>query len=169
MKSRKTPVKSYILDTTLLADYWNCFPNSKRIYHHTVSSTLLYGFREAIALFIERGGLEVSWQKCSSVSKKLYSDLESHGFKMFIKDVKNRAPSVTSIVVPAAVDPVKVAGFAMNKYKFEIAGGLGPTVGKVFRIGLMGINCTNELVDKTIEIILEAIEETKSGKLESKM
>ena len=153
----------------LLAEYWNCFPNSKRIYHHTVSPTLLYGFREALALFIERGGLEASWRKHSSVSKKLYSGLESRGFKMFIEDVKNRAPSVTSVVVPTEVDPVKVSSFAMQKYKFEIAGGLGPTFGKVFRIGLMGCNATEDLVDKTIKIITEAIEETKTAKLESKM
>jgi alanine-glyoxylate transaminase / serine-glyoxylate transaminase / serine-pyruvate transaminase len=127
---------------------------------------LLYGLREAIALFIENGGLEASWKRYEIVSKRLYSSLESNGFELFLKDVKTRVPSVTSVIIPAGVDQAQVSSYAMDKYKFEISGGLGPTAGKVFRIGLMGMNATEALVDKTIEILLEAI---KNGKMSSKL
>ncbi len=42
--------------------------------------------------------------------------------------------------VPAGVVWSDVTAFLMKKYNVEIAGGLGPSVGKVFRIGLMGHN-----------------------------
>ena len=42
--------------------------------------------------------------------------------------------------VPAGVDWAAVCKNAMDKYTVEIAGGLGPSAGKVWRIGLMGYN-----------------------------
>jgi alanine-glyoxylate transaminase / serine-glyoxylate transaminase / serine-pyruvate transaminase len=161
-------VKSYNFDIQLLGEYWNC-GNSKRIYHHTICSTLLFGLREAIALFLEQGGLEASWQKHSKISKRLYEGLQEKGFKMFINDVRNRVPSVTSIYVPEGVDAVKVITYAMQKYKYEIAGGLGQTFGKIFRVGLMGNNATETLVDRTVEILVEAIRTSKDQKVMSKM
>lgn len=120
-------------------------------------------------MFVEQGGLEVSWRKHARVALKLYQILESHGFQMFIDDPKHRVPSVTSIRVPDRVDAFKVSSYAMQKYKVEIGGGLGPTFGKIFRIGLMGNNATEQLVDRTVGLILEAIEATKNENVPSKL
>ena len=49
------------------------------------------------------------------------------------------------------------------RYKLEIAGGLGPTVGKVWRIGLMGENAKPEKVDYALRILKEAIDHVKQG------
>lgn len=98
------------------------------------------------------------------VSSVLYNTLEKHGFKMYIERTKDRVPSVTSVKVPSGVDPVKVLSFAMQKYRLEIGGGLGPTFGQIFRIGLMGNNATQELVDKTVKILVEAVEEASKDK-----
>lgn len=162
-------MKSFNFDIQLLGEYWNCFPNRKRIYHHTICSTLLYGLREAIALFIEQGGLELSWYRHAKVSKRLHSALETRGFQLFIVDPKHRVPSVTSVKVPSGVDPIKVLSYAMQKYKFEFGGGLGPTVGKIFRIGLMGNNATQELADKSVKIIDEAVKASKIPNVASKL
>ena len=43
----------------------------------------------------------------------------------------------------------------------EIAGGLGPTAGKVWRIGLMGENAKPEKVDFALKILKEAIDHVK--------
>ena len=50
-----------------------------------------------------------------------------------------------------------------SRYKLEIAGGLGPTVGKVWRIGLMGENAKPEKVDYALRILKEAIDHVKQG------
>ena len=126
-------MKSYNYDAVLLGEYWNCIPNRPRIYHHTVCSTLLYGLREAIALFLERGGLESSWENHSQVTRDFCNLLESNGLEMFIDDAMHRCPSVVSIKVPDNIDPHKAISHAMNNYYVEISGGLGPTAGKIFR------------------------------------
>lgn len=125
-------VKSYNYDAILLGEYWHCF-NAPRIYHHTICATLLYGLREAIAVFLEQGGLEKSWETHANVARKFHDLLARNGLKLFIEDAKQRCPSVTSIFVPNNVDPLKVSAFAMENYKLEISGGLGPTAGKIFR------------------------------------
>lgn len=105
----------------------------------------------------------MSWYKHIKVSKRLYSGLETRGFELYIKDSKHRVPSVTSVKVPQGVDPVKALSFAMAKYKFEFGGGLGPTVGQIFRIGLMGNSATQELADKSVKILNEAVNASKAS------
>ncbi len=39
----------------------------------------------------------------------------------------------------------------------EIAGGLGPTAGRIWRVGLMGQNATDERVDRVLEVLAESI------------
>lgn len=131
--SRKTLVKTYNYDAILLGEYWNCFVNRPRIYHHTISSTLLYGLREAIALFVEQGGLEASWTKHSRVTSHFYKILQSNGLRLFIEDESHRCPSVVSVHVPENVDVQRVINYALKNYYMEISGGLGPTVGQIFR------------------------------------
>lgn len=97
------------------------------------------------------------------ISGKLYNDLQNGGFEMFIKQAKERVPSVTAVKVPLGVDPIKVLSFAMQNYKLEIGGGLGPTAGQIFRIGLMGNNTTEELAEKTVKILVEAVEASKDS------
>ena len=39
----------------------------------------------------------------------------------------------------------------------EISGGLGPTVNRVFRVGLMGYNATQDNVDLVLRVLGEAL------------
>ena len=48
------------------------------------------------------------------------------------------------------------------RYKLEIAGGLGPTAGKVWRIGLMGQNAQVEKVEFALKVLKEAISHVKA-------
>ena len=70
----------------------------------------------------------------------MQAGLERLGLKLFVKDPKARLATVTTVEVPPGVTWTDVTTFLMKKYNLEISGGLGPTVGKVFRIGLMGHN-----------------------------
>ena len=46
--------------------------------------------------------------------------------------------------------------------KVEIAGGLGPTAGRIWRVGLMGQNASEERVDRVLEVLAEAIKTTSN-------
>lgn len=46
----------------------------------------------------------------------------------------------------------------LHRHSLEIAGGLGPTAGHVFRIGLLGENATREKVDFVLTVLKEALQ-----------
>lgn len=62
---------------------------------------------------------------------------------------------VSTVCVPAGVKWDAVPKYIMEKYSVEIAGGLGPTAGKVWRIGLMGANAK----PANVTIVLAALED----------
>ena len=49
-----------------------------------------------------------------------------------------------------------------SRYKLEIAGGLGPTAGRVWRIGLMGQNAKPEKVEMALKVLKEALDHVKA-------
>jgi hypothetical protein len=53
--------------------------------------------------------------------------------------------------VPEGVDPAALIKNAMDKYELEIAGGLGPSAGKCFRIGVMGYNAKPQNMALVVE------------------
>ncbi|XP_061387951.1 alanine--glyoxylate aminotransferase [Musca vetustissima] len=156
---RKTKVKVYYFDATLIGQYWNCFGGS-RIYHHTISSTLLYGLRESLAQLCAQGLTSVIMRH-EQCSYRLQHGISELGLEMFVPNANDRLPTVNTIKVPAGVDWRKVAEYTMRKYNLEISGGLGPTVEQVFRIGLMGENATFERVDLVLNVLHEAIQSCK--------
>ncbi len=42
------------------------------------------------------------------------------------------------MLIPNGIDDVKVRNQLLDEYNIEIAGGLGPLKGKIWRVGLMG-------------------------------
>ncbi len=54
--------------------------------------------------------------------------------------------------VPEGCDWASLLGNAMEKYNVEIAGGLGPTIGQIFRVGLLGFNAK----PANVELVLAA-------------
>lgn len=163
---RSMKVKSYYWDATLVGQYWNCFGGS-RIYHHTISSTLLYGLREALALFASMG-LKSVIRRHKECSFRLQKGIEDMGLELFVPVQDDRLSTVNAVKVPKGVNWREVSEYAMKKYFLEISGGLGPTADQIFRIGLLGENATPEKVDLTLTILREAILNTSSVKLNEK-
>merc|ERR1712096_509223 len=58
--------------------------------------------------------------------------------------------TVNTIKVPQGVDWAAVSGYCMKNHLVEISGGLGPTAGKVWRIGVMGNNANIKTVSKVL-------------------
>jgi len=160
--NRKTPSTSFCWDMTMLGKYWDCFEdNQPRFYHHTGPVNQVYALREGLALLAEEG-LEKCWDRHRKCADRLHKGLEAMGLELFVALPAARLPTVTTIKVPEGVDWKAVTGYAMQKYLLEIAGGLGPTAGKVWRIGLMGINATDDNVDFVLKVLKEAIDQAKA-------
>jgi len=144
IRSRRIPVANWYLDATMLELYW-CPPSPQaRKYHHTTAANLLYALHEALLLISEEG-LEATWQRHAASARMLYKSLESLGLECYVNEQSENAqgrrlPSLTSVRVPENVDAKEVQAYLLNVYGIEIAGGLGPLAGKIWRVGLMGYN-----------------------------
>jgi alanine-glyoxylate transaminase/serine-glyoxylate transaminase/serine-pyruvate transaminase len=152
IKNRKTKVRSYYLDMNLVGDYWGWY--GSRSYHHTGMVSTWYGLREALAIVAEEG-LDSMWKRHMACHELLWDGLTKLGCKPFVEDPKDRLCTVNTVILPEKTDAGALIKHAMDKYSVEIAGGLGPTVGKCIRIGIMGYNAT----PATVELVLKAVED----------
>ena len=162
IRSRPKPPGSYFLDMNMLAVYWDCNGDgAPRTYHHTPPITLYYGLREALAQMATEG-LEAMWLRHNQAADRLYAGLRDLELEYYVKREADRLPTVTSVVVPSGLDWKRVTQYAMNHGPLvEIAGGLGPSMGKVFRIGLMGHNAYPDKVDRFLKVLREGLEAAK--------
>lgn len=166
VNSRKTRIRSFYLDITWLASYWECASLSRK-YHHTSPIQTMYALREGLAILAEEG-LEASWNRHKECAKLLHDGISDLHLEFLVANPEERLPTVTAIKVPDGVDWKFVVDYAMKQYKVEIAGGLGAMAGKVWRIGIQGYNATADnirLVLRGLGEGLEQLRQQQSNKL----
>lgn len=160
IKSRKLPVKSFYMDSLLLGNYWKCDENEIR-YHHTGPINLIYALREALSL-LSKETLQNSWERHAKNAEALYRGLEKIGLSFLVKEKDHRLPTVTAVKVPDGIKAQFVIAHLREKFGIDISGGLGPTAGKIWRIGLMGCNSTLENVSLCVQAIAAALHECRT-------
>jgi alanine-glyoxylate transaminase / serine-glyoxylate transaminase / serine-pyruvate transaminase len=133
LRSRKTKVQSWYFDLTTAMNYWG----KDRLYHHTPPISLIYALREAMRLTIEEG-LEARWERHRVNQQALIAGVEAMGLELLVKNPKERLVTVTPVMVPPGVDDAKFRNQLLDEFNIEIAGGIGPLKGKIWRLGLMG-------------------------------
>ncbi|XP_042545007.1 serine--pyruvate aminotransferase isoform X2 [Dipodomys spectabilis] len=163
VSARKTKPFSFYMDIMCLANLWGC-DDKPRMYHHTMPVTGLFCLRESLALVVEQG-LETCWSQHRLASAYLHSQLQELGLQLFVKDPAIRLHTVTTVAVPPGYSWRDITDYLMDHYSIEITGGLGPSLGKVLRIGLMGCNATRENVDRVAEALREALRHCPQRKL----
>jgi alanine-glyoxylate transaminase / serine-glyoxylate transaminase / serine-pyruvate transaminase len=132
-RNRKTKVQSWYFDLTTAMNYWG----KDRLYHHTPPISLIFALREAMRMTLEEG-LENRWERHRQNQLALIAGLEAMGLEMLVKNPAERLPTVTAVNIPNGIDDVKVRNQLLDEFNIEIAGGLGPLKGKIWRVGLMG-------------------------------
>jgi alanine-glyoxylate transaminase/serine-glyoxylate transaminase/serine-pyruvate transaminase len=152
---RKTRVSNWYLDLTRIEKYWN----QDRVYHHTPSTTLHYGFREGLRLILEEG-LEDRWSRHQTVVEYLWDKMETLGLQLFVPK-RHRLSSLSTVCVPEGIDDAAVRTRLREIYNIDIAGGFGPLKGKIWRIGLMGFSSRRE----NVTLLSEALREILDSKL----
>jgi alanine-glyoxylate transaminase / serine-glyoxylate transaminase / serine-pyruvate transaminase len=151
--ARREPVRSWYFDLTTAMNYWG----KDRLYHHTPPVTLIYAMREALRAVLEEG-LPARWERHRTNQQALVAGVEAMGLELFVSNPADRLVTVTAVKVPAGIEDGSVRAQLLDEFHIEIAGGLGPLKGKIWRIGLMGYSCqkTNVLT------FLAALEKTLS-------
>ena len=133
LKNRKKKVQSWYFDLTTAMNYWG----KDRLYHHTPPISLIYALREALRLTMEEG-LENRWARHRVNQQALIAGVEAMGLDLLVKNPKERLVTVTPVMIPAGIDDVKFRNQLLDEFNIEIAGGIGPLKGKIWRLGLMG-------------------------------
>jgi alanine-glyoxylate transaminase / serine-glyoxylate transaminase / serine-pyruvate transaminase len=151
VKQRRTPCQSWYLDMGLIAGYW---AEGTRAYHHTAPISMLYALREALRL-VEEEGLPARFKRHQVNSDALLAGLGALGLNP-LPPAGRRLPMLNCVTVPAHIPEADIRAQLLTHYGIEIGGGLGPLLGKVWRIGLMGESSTEAHV-LTLLNALEAL------------
>jgi alanine-glyoxylate transaminase / serine-glyoxylate transaminase / serine-pyruvate transaminase len=136
MQARKEPVRSWYFDLTTAMNYWG----KDRLYHHTPPISLIYAMREALRAVLEEG-LEARWERHRENQQALIAGIQAMGLELLVSNAADRLVTVTAIHIPAGIEDGKVRKQLIDEFSIEIAGGLGPLKGKIWRVGLMGYSC----------------------------
>ncbi|MEM6990852.1 MAG: alanine--glyoxylate aminotransferase family protein [Myxococcota bacterium] len=153
VNNRKTPCASWFLDLLANLTVWRR-PNK---YHHTGAVNLSYALHEGLAI-IEEEGLAQRVARVRTTAEALWAGLEAMGLSLVVAE-PHRLPTLTTVRVPDGVDEAAVRAELMAAHGIEIAGGLGPFAGTVWRIGLMGASCST----RNVTLLLSALEGALSG------
>jgi alanine-glyoxylate transaminase/serine-glyoxylate transaminase/serine-pyruvate transaminase len=140
LRARTTPVRSWYLDLKLIHDY----STVSHRYHHTAPISMFYALREAL-LVVADEGIENRWERHRRCHRLFVKGIEAMGLSMHVPD-GNRIPTLNTVRVPSGVDEARVRKELLDGPGIEIAGGLGPLAGKIFRIGIMGPLATEDNV-----------------------
>jgi alanine-glyoxylate transaminase/serine-glyoxylate transaminase/serine-pyruvate transaminase len=140
LRARTTLSRSWYLDLKLIHDY----STVSHRYHHTAPISMFYALREAL-LVISDEGIEKRWARHLRCNRAFVAGIEAMGLRMHVP-AEHRIPTLNTVCVPVGVDEAKVRRRLIDGPGIEIAGGLGPLAGKVFRIGVMGPLATEDNV-----------------------
>lgn len=155
IKSRKTKVGSWYLDTNLLTAYWGESSSSgggARAYHHTAPIAMNYALHEALRIVADEG-LENRAKRHQRNHRALVAGVEAMGLKMAVAP-EHRLWTLNAVTIPEGVDDARVRNRLLNEFNIEIGGGLGVFKGKVWRVGLMGAGST----ENNVLLLLGALE-----------
>jgi alanine-glyoxylate transaminase / serine-glyoxylate transaminase / serine-pyruvate transaminase len=133
LRNRRKKVQSWYFDLTTAMNYWG----KDRLYHHTPPISLIYALREAMRLAMEEG-LEARWERHRMNQLALIAGVEAMGLELLVKNPKDRLATVTPVMIPGGVADAKFRDQLLEEFNIEIAGGIGPLKGKIWRLGLMG-------------------------------
>ena len=149
---RRVKCRSFYFDVGLLEDYW-----VRRKYHHTMSASLVYALREAL-VGVEEEGLKARWLRHEKNHLAFARSLDRIGLSL-LPPPEERLWTLNAVSVPHDVDDAAVRKHLLQHFNIEIGAGLGPLAGKVFRIGLMGMSSSQELVALLSGALEQALKE----------
>jgi alanine-glyoxylate transaminase / serine-glyoxylate transaminase / serine-pyruvate transaminase len=128
---RLSPNPSWYTDLGGLRGYW-----SDHTYHHTVPVNLHFAFHAALRAAL-REGLTNRKQRVQDMGRAIFAALEPLGFSHYVERAQDRLPTVLALRLPAHLDDVALRGQLRDRH-ISVTGGLGPTTGLIWRLGLMG-------------------------------
>ena len=129
--ARRTPTPLWYCDLEGLRDYW-----VDHTYHHTVPVNLHYALHAALRAALDEG-LERRQRRVRAMGQVIERTLAPLGFSHYVRRPEDRLPTVLALRLPEGFDDAGVRQ-ALRAREISVTGGLGPTAGVIWRLGLMG-------------------------------
>lgn len=150
VRSRGRPVQSWYFDLSLLAAYYG----RERVYHHTAPISAIFGLAEALRI-VDDEGIPARVRRHQRAAERLIAGLAALGLTPLVAP-EIRLPPLTCVVLPDAVRTTGEAAVRrrlLDRHGIEVGGGLGTLAGRIWRIGLMGENARDEVVDRLLDAL----------------
>ncbi|MFC4636774.1 aminotransferase class V-fold PLP-dependent enzyme [Deinococcus hohokamensis] len=130
-EARRTAVPLWYADFGGLRDYWE-----RQTYHHTVPVNLHYALHAALRAALDEG-LPQRQHRAAQVGRAILQTLAPLGFSPYVERAAERLPTVLALRLPPGFDDAGIRQ-ALRVREISVTGGLGPTAGLIWRLGLMG-------------------------------
>ena len=97
---------------------------------------LHFAFHAALRAAL-REGLTVRAGRVRRMGEAIFAALSPLGFGHYVQRPQDRLPTVLALTLPAGLDDARLRGQLRDR-QISVTGGLGPTAGLIWRLGLMG-------------------------------
>jgi alanine-glyoxylate transaminase/serine-glyoxylate transaminase/serine-pyruvate transaminase len=151
LEARSSKVASWYADLLNVRRYWLSGPDGHR-YHHTVPIHLHWATGEAIRAALDEGVAARS-ARARRIGVAATEALASVGFTPFVRNPADRLPTVLALTLPSELDDARLRGQLREQHSVSVAGGLGPTAGRIWRLGLMGEAARPEHYQRLMEVL----------------
>ena len=139
-------VSKWALDAHKRAEYSRTFfsfedmiaTNDQGFFPYTPATQLLRGLDVACDMLIDEG-LENVWARHNRLATGVRKAVDAWGLRLCAKEPKWHSDTVSAIMVPEDKDARDVISTAYSKYNTSLGTGLSKVMGKVFRIGHLGM------------------------------
>ena len=131
-EQRRTPIGTYYGDIKR----WMPVLEDPTKYFATPAVNMFYALHESCKMILSEG-LDARFVRHAGIATAFRAGLKSMGLKLFCEDNVS-ANTLTVAYYPENIDDAQFRKTMVEKYGIVIAGGLGPSRGKAFRVGHMG-------------------------------
>jgi alanine-glyoxylate transaminase/serine-glyoxylate transaminase/serine-pyruvate transaminase len=107
------------------------------LFPYTPATNLLFGLREALAIFSEEGPPAV-FARHARHAEATRRAVRGWGLEILCQDPDDYSTTLTAVLVPDGHDADRVRQLILDRYNMSLGAGLGRLAGRVFRIGHLG-------------------------------
>jgi alanine-glyoxylate transaminase/serine-glyoxylate transaminase/serine-pyruvate transaminase len=158
LQAREKPGRSWYFDLALVLAYWSpdTAGGTARAYHHTAPINNIYALREALRIAVEDEWLPNAWERHRRAHHALRDALAVLGCTRLAPDGEQLHP-LLAVTPPEGIDEAAVRSALLLDHGIEISGGLGPLVGKLWRIGVMGMGARRGPQEQLVSALCELL------------
>src|ERR1035438_5772172 len=125
----------------LARSYWEWQPMlaaaETGLFPYTPATNLLFGLREALAMFTEEG-LPAVFARHRRHAEATRRAVRGWGLEILCQSPDDYSSTLTAVMLPAGHDADQVRRLILDRYNMSLGAGLGRLAGRVFRIGHLG-------------------------------